>query len=618
MKKIYSDIIILLAMLIAAPTSILAQTSGSVYVGYAKYDDQIWEYDGLSLDHDAKVGCAILLTKEMIAPYAGGTITGMRVGWDTSSMTGTYEGFVRTSFNGEDLTTGKATVKYSYSDANPGWNNLTLKEYVIPADVEQLVVGFTTTLKKDVCAIPMLYPYNVANSCYLWVEGDTDENGDPLWYDMKERGKLPILLIVKDTEGKFSYVPVISLLMPDGVVTAGTPADCLMRLKNLGSQTIRNIEVTSRQGEQTYSKKVTLSKTISTGTTSSAFLVPLMCYESGDVELSITKVNDKELAEPVGQTLNVIAVPKDVAAQHVRRPLVEYYESENNYRSARYYDEIVGPSLEGKENRLTFVCQHMDDQFMTGDDDATILALQLCDNDSSALSIPAMTIDRAMATGNILYQMSAAWNPMFSVLYDPYATQAYEAAISQPTFVSLSTSGTIDTSAAALQASVSGEVAGGVLPQGEQPSLTVYLMEKDVFSDSQLFWTDEEKEARQGEYTHANVIRDILCNAEPIAAEGAFTWSTTFADPDPLWNTENLYLVAFVHRNGQKGGKFMHVFNSAEGQISDVTGIEGLATSKENGRNIYDLSGRKVSASSATSVLPKGVYIVNGKKLVVK
>ena len=352
MKKIYSDIIILLAMLIAAPTSILAQTSGSVYVGYAKYDDQIWEYDGLSLDHDAKVGCAILLTKEMIAPYAGGTITGMRVGWDTSSMTGTYEGFVRTSFNGEDLTTGKATVKYSYSDANPGWNNLTLKEYVIPADVEQLVVGFTTTLKKDVCAIPMLYPYNVANSCYLWVEGDTDENGDPLWYDMKERGILPILLIVKDTEGKFSYVPVISLLMPDGVVTAGTPADCLMRLKNLGSQTIRNIEVTSRQGEQTYSKKVTLSKTISTGTTSSAFLVPLMSYESGDVELSITKVNDKELAEPVGQTLNVIAVPKDVAAQHVRRPLVEYYESENNYRSARYYDEIVAPSLEGKENRL--------------------------------------------------------------------------------------------------------------------------------------------------------------------------------------------------------------------------------------------------------------------------
>ena len=618
MKKIYSDIIILLALLIAAPTSILAQTGGNVYVGYAKYDDQIWEYDGLSLDHDAKVGCAILLTKEMIAPYAGGTITGMRVGWDTSSMTGTYEGFVRTSFNGEDLTTGKATVKYSYSDANPGWNNLTLKEYVIPADVEQLVVGFTTTLKKNVCAIPTLYPHDVANSCYLWVEGDTDENGDPLWYDMKDRGILPILLIVKDTEGKFSYVPVITSLIADGVVTAWTPSDCLMRLKNIGSQTIRSLEITSRQGEQRFIKEVKLSKAIGSGSTSSSFLVPVVCFHTGEVELSITKVNGQKLATPVAQTLDLISVPEDVATRFTRRPLVEYYESENNYRSARYYDEIVGPSIEDKLDRLTFVCQHLDDQFMTGDDDATHLALQLCDNDSSSVGIPAMTIDRAMATGNILYQMSSAWNPMFSVLYDPYASQAYEAAISQPTFVSLSTSGTIDTSAAALQASVSGEVAGGVMPQGEQPCLTVYLMEKDVFSDSQLFWTDEEKEERQGEYTHVNVIRDILCNAEPIAAEGAFTWNTTYADPDPLWNTENLYLVAFVHRNGQKGGKFMHVFNSAEGQISDVTGIEGLATSKENGRNIYDLSGRKVTVSSATSVLPKGVYIVNGKKLVVK
>ena len=93
-------------------------------MGYAKYDDQIWEYDGLSLQFDAKVGCAIRLTKDMLTPYVGGTITGMRVGWDTSTRTGTYEGFVREDFNSENLTTGKATVKYSYSDTNPGWNEM--------------------------------------------------------------------------------------------------------------------------------------------------------------------------------------------------------------------------------------------------------------------------------------------------------------------------------------------------------------------------------------------------------------------------------------------------------------------------------------------------------------
>ena len=51
--------------------------------------------------------------------------------------------------------------------------------------------------------------------------------------------------------------------------------------------------------------------------------------------------------------------------------------------------------------------------------------------------------------------------------------------------------------------------------------------------------------------------------------------------------------------------------------MSSATGIENLtpAPSPEGEGNVYDLSGRKVSESS---VLPKGVYIVNGKKVIVK
>ena len=51
--------------------------------------------------------------------------------------------------------------------------------------------------------------------------------------------------------------------------------------------------------------------------------------------------------------------------------------------------------------------------------------------------------------------------------------------------------------------------------------------------------------------------------------------------------------------------------------LSGVTGIESLTPNpspKEEG-NVYDLSGRKVSEFS---VLPKGVYVVNGKKVIVK
>ena len=261
MKKRY--ISLLLGLLVAVPKVALAQgsTTGNVYVGYTNYDDQIWEYDGFSLNHDSKVGCAIVLTKEMLAPYVGGTIKSMRVGWDTYSQSGNYEGFVRNTFNGENLSTGKKTVSF-------GWNSMTMSDYEIPEDVEQLVVGFTTTLKKDVCAIPKLYPNNVPNSCFLWVDGDVDDDGNPVWADMKAQGSLPILLVIKDTKGSFNFVPVVTMFAQNGIGISGEAGDCALRLKNAGSQAIRSLEITSKQGEQIDAKKVTLSKAIATGETS--------------------------------------------------------------------------------------------------------------------------------------------------------------------------------------------------------------------------------------------------------------------------------------------------------------------------------------------------------------
>ena len=613
MKKLYSTLIMTMVLAGLFCSQVQAQsTTGKTYVGYAKYDDQIWEYDGLSLDFDAKVGCAILLTRDMIEPYIGGTITGMRVGWDTSTQTGSYEGFVRASFNGEDLTSSKATtVRYNYSSSEPGWNNLTLTKWEIPEDVDQLVVGFTTRLKKGVCAIPTLYPHDTPNSCYLWVEGDNDQLGNPRWVDMNDRGILPILLTIQDSKGEFNYVPVITSYLDNGVMLTDEASDCLVRIKNLGSQTISSVEVTSKQGEQTFSKRVSLSKAVKPGFTSGTIMLPLYCFHSGEVEVSITQVNDKEVSRPCSYVTNVIGIPSDVANKYTRRPLVEYYESENNYMSPRYYDEIVYPSLRSKLGKMTYVSQHLDDQFMTGDDDATRLALQLCDNDSSAVSIPCMTIDRAISTGNLLFQQNSAWNPMFSVLYDPYASEAYKAAIQRPTFVSVQASGKLQEDQATLSVEVNGDVAGGIMNAGEKPRVTVYLMERDVFSDSQIFWTDKEKEEHMGEYIHANVIREILSDldGDEITDGGDFA-KTYQTELDPTWQLENLYLVAFIHRDHKQGGKYMHVLNSCEGELDVTVGVKDLEDKTTQGNiSLYDLTGRKVQGTK------HGIYILNGKKI---
>ncbi|MBR1594582.1 MAG: Omp28-related outer membrane protein [Alloprevotella sp.] len=615
MKKLYFTLLTLALLAVGtgdAAAQLQASTTGKAYVGYAKYDDYIYEYDGLSLDHSAKVGCAILLTRDVLEPYIGGTITGMRVGWDTSESSGKYAGFVRKTFNGEDLSTGTATVSYSYSSSSPGWNNMTMTKYQIPEDVEQLVVGFTTNLTANVCAIPTLYPHDVANSCYLWVEGDVDENGDPAWVDMKDRGILPILLTVQDTEGKFNFVPVIQSLYHDGITQTNEAGGVLVRIKNAGSVNINNVEVTSRQGDETKSQTVSLSS-IAPGNTGRVTMVPFFAFHSGDIEFSITKVNNNAVTNPETYTLNAISVPSAVARKHTRRPLVEYYESENNYMSPRYYDDYVGPVLENRREDFTYISQHLDDQFMTGEDDATALALALCDNDSSRVSIPAMSVDRTINTSNISYQINSAWNPMFSVLLEPYASNFLDATLEVPTFLDVNVSGNVAEDGETLSVTVGGDGSdmAACMPEGEKACLTVYLMERDVTSDSQLFWTDKEKEASMGQYTHANVIREILTAPlgdvleETGKIEGDYTTLL-----DPTWDKQNLYLVAFVHRDSKHGGKRMIVFNSCEGDITFPSGISSSLVTRHSS-TAYDLQGRRVNGQS-----PKGVYIINGKKIV--
>lgn len=599
-----------------------ASTSGNVHVGYAKYDAQIWEYDGYSLPYDAKVGGAILLTRSQLEPYIGGTIVGMRVGWDTSTQQGTYNGFVRKTFNGEDLATGKATVKYSYSDSNPGWNDMTLTSYVIPEDVEQLVVGFTTEVKKDVCAIPKVAPYGAKNSAYLWVEGDNDDDGNPAWRDMSAGGALPILLTIKDTNGSFNFLPTITMLYYDGVVRTDQTSSALVRMRNDGSVTISSIEVTSRQGDDVHSQKVTLSKNIQSGLTSSTFMIPVKCFRSGDLELSITKVNNQVVSKVESRTLNLIGIPGDVADKYTRRPLIEYFVSENNYFSPRYYDEYVEPGLDLYRNgEITYVSQHLDDQFMTGDDDATALMVALCDNDSSAVSVPSMAIDRAISTDNISYQLNAAWNPTFATLIGTYWTNLLEASLGHPTFLSVEASGLIADNGEDLTVSVGGELADAeaVMPEGEKMRVTVYLMESNVESDSQIFWTEKEKEAYMGAYEHVNVIREVLSDPKGDVIENPATWTGSYHTTlDPTWNRENLYIVAFMHRDGKKGGWFMHVFNSTEGRILDASGINEIgqsdSSSMVNGQCsiVYDLQGRRANHAA------KGIFIHNGKKVIIR
>ena len=210
---------------------------------------------------------------------------------------------------------------------------------------------------------------------------------------------------------------------------------------------------------------------------------------------------------------------------------------------------------------------------------------------------------------------------MFSVLYEPYASQVLNEAMNHPTFAAVEVIGGWQQDGETIDIIAQTDVARDILPQDEAPRLTVYLMERNVDSDSQLFWTDKEKEETMGHYTHVNIIREILSDVEgDVIQEGTAT-ATYQTQIAPDWNKDNLYLVAFIHRGKDKGGKYMHVLNSAEGEITVETGIGDVESSKLKVESlsgaVYDMSGRKMAnGKSASGKLSKGVYIINGKKVI--
>ena len=89
---------------------------------------------------------------------------------------------------------------------------------------------------------------------------------------------------------------------------------------------------------------------------------------------------------------------------------------------------------------------------------------------------------------------------------------------------------------------------------------------------------------------------------------------------------------ALVYKNGSKTATAKFIFNITIGGDVNVSlrsidytdpstvGIQQMENGERKMENdgIYDLSGRRVSTSSVPAVLPKGIYIVNGKKVVVK
>lgn len=591
-----------------------ASTVESITLGYCGPDDYIYQADGVSLDRDANVGAAIKITKDMLQTYVGGTIRSLRIGWSTSDKRPSIKTFVRSSYNGENLASKTFTPSGTI-----GWNTVQLdKGVTITDDMDSLFVGFNLSLPKGVY-IPTVWPHNVVNSCYLAQEGDVDANGNQNWYDYPDFGKLAILAVVEDPDGKLHDMVKLTDFRYDAIAPADSAGTTLARLTNLGTNDVNSLGVECRQGDKTWEYEMLLSQPVQPGKTAKVSL-PLYCFGTGTTEYAVKYVNGEFPRKSFSTTVDQIGVPKAVAEKYTHRPLIEFYTSENSVYGPTYYSYIT-EGLQAVRSQYSLVKVHAEDQFMTGtdEDDAIRMQLDFGDGDSLQVYIPAMSIDRNAYTCNPAGRYKAIDN----ILYPQAGAEVYSAVLGYPTFASVNVSGSVAEDASKVSIDVTGDIAEGIMPKDEPLYLSVYLLEKNVKSESQKFWGDEESEQYGGVYTHENVIRRRVTPLYGTKLEkNSGTYTMHFDQRiSSKWNADNLSVVAFINRGLENPSDRRQVINSGETQLTNqATGISQAAHEGESRVvAIYNLAG----VQQPLGVKPaKGVYlvkrVVNGQTVVTK
>lgn len=624
----------------------LSASAVTVNVGYDCPDDYIYQYDGIGgLEKDAHIGAMIRLTPDMYLPYLGAKIKSLRIGWADPDHTSACEIIIRRTLDstGEVLATGKGTLRYKSE-----WNIINFDTpLVITEDLGTLYIGYYADIKKGAYAISKVYPTNQQGSNYVWRDDmDKDEQGNEIWTDLCDMGALAIQAVVDGTSAQlnnllevssFTYVPIQTL---GSTATSGT-----IHVKNKGANSVSKFTLTYTLGGETFDQVVSCSS-LAKGK-SANITIPVYGMGTGRGTVSVSKIgtSDNRLANSFD--FDMIAVPSDVAKKYKRRPLIEFFESEGEYRVPKYYDEYFMPGYSKHAKEMTLIAHHLNDQFMLGRDEATTMMVDFADGDYTQVSIPSMMVDRTKQAANPACALDA---PYDFIVFEWFADQyVYNPALAVPTFASVNIEPTPIVMSNARKADgeeieyfnlldVNGYIEPGVLTD-EDLYLTVYMVEDQVESDSQdkpvtyddkddkkapsaapARKEDDKDQVAPGYYVHDNVIRERLTpmyGKKVTVNSSGFYYEMFEFELEDEYKRDDLRFVAVLHRGSEGHDRFhRNVINCAELKGSNIfnyhpQSIEEILSGQLQ-NTYYDLQGRTANSRS------NGVIIVNGKKVLTK
>lgn len=520
---------------------------------------------GISKVGNATISGAVILTPEMLAPYQGTAVTGVRVGLVTAEGVENLSGWIRSSLDGENLDSGTA-------DATEGWNEVPLSGGVL-VDGQPLAVGFSFNQQKSVKCISLTGRNKPDGK---WIA----KNGK--WEEASAVGVLSVELVVSGDNLPEKDLAIVAVDAPTMPVKEGEDITINLGLRNLALSDIEGVDLVCDIDGETQTTQ-SLNSLLPYGT---LLEVPVTIEASALTPDVAHMLTIKAVCDGDGNLGNeVITLPVGSYTQSFeRRVLVEEFTSEHCPNCPRGINTLEQCHNAGYGDRMTVVAHHVGyaDDWLTLDEDRPYTWFYDPEGTEGTYA-PAVMLDRTAAPDAAVPVRSIGYFNDF----EPQLTEA----LAVPAFVSLDAFTSYEAECGMLNVTVDAECLPIFPVASPEPRISVYVIEDGIKAHDQAGISSDS-------FTHSHVYRKMLTE----------TWGDVMDDftdnkarmffscnLDPEWVTDNLSIVAFIHNYDANDVKHCNVLNSTVAKVS-TSGIEDITASEIVKTEYYTLTGLRLDA----------------------
>lgn len=546
-----------------------------------------------STEKDIWVSGAIWLPSTDINVCAGNELKVVRAGLAQKISLDTMCVWVRETLDGDNIAEGGL----SKADIQKGWNEIPLSSPIAldGSNATGLYIGYSyhqTSINQGLSVLLEPTPHA------LYVK-----HGDGEWADRSDEGLLCVEgLVYGDNLPRFN-LRLASIDAPEYFILDKGKMMVRGMVKNLGVSTITGFDVEARVDgiDEVYTAHVD-SVLAFQDIKSFEFVVAPAIHEVGKGRITVT-ISQLDGGDDQNMADNVATDEfETVEHDYTRIALIEEFTTEqcvNCPRVAGYVHDLL--EKEAYKDVVLAVCHHAGyyTDWLTVPCANSYLWYY---NDNGSTYAPALMIDRATRSGTT--------TPVFNPGSYEQLESLVNSRLARPALVSVKVSAEVDDEANTVLVKVTGSRSKEDITVNPA-RITVFMVENNINHRSQSGAT--------GNFVHQHVTRKVNSDwGEVIEWNGNdYSYECPF-DLRADYVRDNLQLIAMIYDYDPNDASKNEVANAGTLYFADFThtGISDLTTDFTEGQmthdTVYDLFGRKVAQPT------KGIYIVDGKKVVVK